>query len=287
MAKISIPIVGLPNVGKSTLLNSLMGEKVSIVTHKPHTTRSIQFLSKDLDGAEVVFADTPGLDKVSNKLGTVIYNNMQSYLKSLDSMMLVLDSSNPRFESFIPYIDKSIVVLNKIDHVRKHKLLPIISSISKLNPIQVFCVCAKTGYGVKDILSYLKEASLLDKVEDDFAQEYFSKEDILTYACEVVREKILLQFEQEVPYNVFIKVKNYLLPKQSAWKLYLDIVVPKDSYKPILIGKKCDRLKNIGRAARLEISMKLRQPGFLGLQVVVDENLWKKGETYTSLGWSI
>ncbi|WP_342262087.1 GTPase Era [Alphaproteobacteria bacterium endosymbiont of Tiliacea citrago] len=288
MQRINIPIIGLPNVGKSTLLNSMIGEKVSIVTPKPHTTRTISSKVKKLaNSEEVVFVDTPGIDKFNNKLGTVIFNNMQSYLKSLNAMMLVVDCTNPRIERFLPYLEKSIIVLNKIDYMRKPKLLPIIEQLQSFNPKAIFCVCAKTGDGVKDILEYLKKESFFEEVEQDFVYEENKEDEILNYACEVVREKILLEFEQEVPYNIFIKVKDFSIPQNSAWKIFLDILVPRESYKPILIGKKCEKLKNIGKVSRIEISLKLKQSGYLGLKVVVDEDLWKKEETYNSLGWSI
>lgn len=287
MKRINIPIIGLPNVGKSSLLNLLVGEKVSIVTPKPHTTRSIQYSLKSFRDLEVVFVDTPGIDKVNDKLGSVIFKNMQSFLKSLDRMMLVVDATNPRLHSFLPYLEKSIVILNKIDYVRKPKLLPLIKELQDLNVQKIFCVSAKTGDGVKDILDFLKSEALLSEELPDHALLLNSQSDILQFACECVREKILLLFQQEVPYKVFIKLKEYMLPSNSAWTIMLDIIVPRESYKPIIIGKKCERLKKIGQAVRLEVGLKLQQSGFLGLNVVVDENLWEREETYNSLGWSL
>lgn len=264
-----------------------MGYKVSIVTHKPHTTRKMYSCAKSLNDCELVFMDTPGIDKVNDKLGTVIFNNMQNYLKSLDNMMLVIDCTQPKLSVFLPYISQSIVVINKIDYVKKHKLLPLIQQLQALNAKKIFCVCAKTGDGVKDILEYLKSESLL--VETPAISEVLlsTKDDILNYACECVREKILLQFEEEIPYKIMVVVKSYSLPEKSAWTISLNIIVPKESYKPIIIGKKCERLKSIGKSVRLELSFKLKQSGYLGLNLVVDEELWKKKETYYALGWDV
>lgn len=286
MKILNMPIIGLPNVGKSSLLNALMGKKVSIVTHKPHTTRTINCVKKDIDDYEIRFIDTPGIEKIDNKLGKIIYKNMQSYLKSLDNMMLVLDATKLRLEIFSEYIERSIVVINKIDYLRKPKLLPIIERIKSFNPREVFCICAKTGDGVEEILDYLQENECF--IEAQFEKvEKFDEQEILQYACECVREKILLKFEQEIPYNVFIKVVDYAIHKESAWNIALDIVVPKASYKPIIIGKKAENLKIIGQAVRLELSSKIKQPGYLKLNLVVDDNIWKKQETYSMLGWKI
>lgn len=285
---LDIPIIGLPNVGKSTLLNALFGEKISIVTNKPHTTRTIDAFHKKFEDVVLDIVDTPGIKKTNSKLGKVIFRNMQSYLKSLDRMILVLDCNNLMLDIFSDFINKSIVVVNKIDNLRKPKLLPILNQISLLNPIKVFCVCARTGDGVEDLLGYLKgEISYEEASDFEIMESAFDSEVILSYATECVREKMLLTFDQEIPYNVVIKVREAGVFKESAWRIFLDIIVPKESYKPIIIGKKGENLKNIGEMVRLELACKIKQPGFLGLNVVVDNNLWKRKDTYLNLGWKV
>ncbi len=282
MKSLVMPVVGLANVGKSTIINALMGDKVSIVTHKPHTTRSMVFGSKKMQGAEILFVDTPGIEKVSTKLGSLIFNSMKDYLSSLEEMLLVLDACNPRIEKFADVVSKSVVVLNKIDRVRKPKLLPIIHQLQELGAKEVFMVSANSGDGMQQLMDYLRM-----RVDHSAQKEKGSLyvEDVAQYACECVREKILVQFEKEIPYKIWIHTKEVHVPENSAWKIVLRIVVPKASYKPILLGKGGLQMKAIGTAARVELCAKLKQPGFLGMEIAVDEQLWQRDHVYEQLGW--
>lgn len=285
MKSLLIPIVGVPNVGKSTLLNSLFGQKVTIVTRKPHTTRNMIYISQKFDDSEIVFIDTPGIEKVKGKLGTTIFDSMKSYVQEIDSMLLILDATNPQIEKFESYVSKSIVVLNKIDYLRKPKLLPIIAKLIELNAVEIFCICAKTGDGVAELRNYLIEKS---KIAIEYNEEgSMLEEDIKFFACECLREKLLTELNQEIPYQLFITCENIKIPKESAWEISLNIVVPKKSYKPIIIGKKGSFLKKIGTSVRLELNAKLMQSGFLKLNVVVDEKLWQRTETYKLMGWQV
>ena len=282
MRSLIMPVVGLPNVGKSTIINALMGKKVSIVTHKPHTTRSMIFGLRQLSGAEILFVDTPGFEQVKTKLGTMIFNSMNEYIKNLEEMMLVLNAANPQIEKFSHLVPRSIVVLNKIDYVRKPKLLPIIQQLQDLEAKQVFLVCAQSGDGIQDLANYLDiQADTSMKTPE--GSLYI--EDIAAYACECVREKILMQFDKEIPYKVWVYPKSVKIPKESAWNIMLNIVVPKRTYKAILLGKNGQNIKSIGMASRIELSAKLRQSGYLGLEIVIDEKLWQKDHVYEQLGW--
>lgn len=281
MKSLVIPIVGLPNVGKSSIVNAVLERKVSIVTHKKHTTRTMIFGSRQFDDTEVVFVDTPGFEKVNTKLGTVIFNSMKEYLASLDEMLLILDASKPEIEKFEPLISKSIVVLNKIDRVRKPKLLPIVAQLQSLGAKEIFFTCAQSHDGIKELRNYLK-----DKIQEQEEHNYdATPEDVINFACECVREKILISFEQEIPYKVWVQPTHVHLPKNSAWKLELDIIVPKASYKPILVGKNGAQIKAISIAARAELNAKLGHSGFLRLDVKIDEKLWERDATYQQLGW--
>lgn len=275
------PIVGLPNVGKSTIINALLGHKISIVTHKANTTRTIIYGSQNFNGAEVLFVDTPGFSNVKTKLGAMIFDSMKDYLDGLDEMILVLDAANPQIEKFASVISKSIVILNKIDYLRKPKLLPIIAQLQSLGAIEVFLISALFQDGMADLKSYIQA-----RCADIPTQAMNPVDvDIKEYACECVREKLLTMLNEEIPYKIFVEAKEVHVPKDSAWRIMLNIVVPKKSYKPIILGKKSAMIKAIGIAARTEISLKLMQTGFLGLQIMVDEKLWEKAETYAKLGW--
>lgn len=282
MKSLVMPIIGLPNVGKSTIINALMGHKVSIVTHKKHTTRSLIMASKSLDDAEILFVDTPGIEKVSTKLGTVIFSSMKEYLASLDQMLLILDAAKPEIEKFEEIIPKSIVVLNKIDRVHKPKLLPIIAQLQAMGAKEVFLISANIGDGLKELANYLEKYVETGHQTKDGS---LYAEDLVAYACECIREKILIKFEKEIPYKIWVQPKSSHVPEKSAWKIILQIVVPKKGYKPILLGKRGENMKAIGTAARIELSSKFKQPGYLGLEIIVDEKLWQKDYVYQQLGW--
>lgn len=282
MKSLVMPIIGLPNVGKSSIINALLGDKVSIVTHKKHTTRSFVFGAKRKSDAEILFVDTPGIEKVETKLGNMIFHSMKDYLAHTEEVLLILDANKPQIEDFADIMPKSIVVLNKVDLIRKPKLLPIIARLQELGAKEIFMTAANSGEGIKDLAKYL-ESRMVEAPETKYGSLF--EEDIAAFACECVREKILMQCEKEIPYKVWVQPKFVHIPKNSAWKLTLKIIVPKDSYKPILIGARASRLKAIGTAVRTELSTKLKQPGFLGLEVVVDKNLWEKDFVYQQLGW--
>lgn len=281
MKSLIMPVVGLPNVGKSSLMNAILGRKVSIVTHKRHTTRSMIFGTQRYEDAEVVFVDTPGISKVNTKLGTLIFNSMKEYLSSLDEMLLILDASKPEIEKFEELIPKSIVVLNKIDKVHKPKLFPIIERLKELNVKAVFFTSANSGDGIEPLAQYLK-----NKIQDEEEHNFeMAPEDIAAFACECVREKILMQFDQEIPYKIWVEAPVVKLPSESAWRLELNIYVPKASYKPMLLGKNGQQIKSVGVAVRAELSSKLGQSGYLGLKIIVDEKLWERDYVYQKLGW--
>lgn len=281
-----MPIIGKANSGKSTLINAIFKEKVSIVTPKPHTTRTLIFNAKRSDNAEIMLIDTPGIGKVDTDLGKVIYKSMQEYVNDAEEMLLVLDVTREIPSEFEKFIEKSIVVLNKIDLIRKPKLLPIIERITRFNPKQIFLISAKSGDGVQDLVDYLKESALLcEDIAGDISNEPSCTKDIVAYACECVREKILNTMDQEIPYKVFIEVEKVQIPENSNWDIRLKIVVPRERYKPMLIGKSGSQIKIIGEAARKELISYFKRPGFLGLKVVVNEKLWESAETYAKLGW--
>jgi GTP-binding protein Era len=281
MRSCTIPIVGLPNVGKSTLMNSLVGDKISTITNKPHTTQSLINANKIFGDTQCIFVDTPGFEKVDTKLSKLIFALMKQYLSNLDKMLLVIDARAPKLHIFQDYIHKSIVVINKIDLVRKPKLLPLIANLQQFNPIEIFMVSARSGDGVDELSKYISQYIVQNAHED----VQFQPQNIEDFACACVREKILQLFDQEIPYKVWIEPQYVHVPKNSAWKMTLNIIVPKINYKPMFLANHGAIMRSIGSSARMEIGMKLQQPGYLKLNIVVDKRLWEKNKIYQKLCW--
>ncbi|HPZ10407.1 MAG TPA: GTPase Era [Candidatus Eremiobacteraeota bacterium] len=288
-----VTIIGLPNVGKSTLLNNLTGNKVSIVTPKPQTTRDNIRAILTTDTLQVVFIDTPGLHKGRDLLGKRMSRNILSAIEDVDIVLLLVDvtremdgedrfvikwlSTNmkdPGEKDFKPVF----LLLNKIDLLEdKKRLLPMIDSYKNLFPFkEIIPVSALKGENFSSLLeeiykilsigpAYYPSDEITDQGEDFFISE-------------LIREKILLFTHQEVPYSVAVRVTE-ITPKQDGNLLYISAViyVEKDSQKGILIGKKGTMLKKIGTKARETIEFFLKKKIYLELSVKIKER-WRSRE---------
>lgn len=272
-----VAVVGRPNVGKSTLLNRIIGEKLSAISDKPQTTRNkIQMIYTD-EKMQVIFLDTPGIQTPKNKLGNYMLNVSESSLKESDLITYIVDTSEEigRLDNYIIKTLKKlngevpiILLINKIDELEKEKLLPLISMYSELNLFkEIIPVSALKGDGINIYMDEVYE--LLEEGPMYFPDDMITDMPEKFIVSEIIREKALLNLEEEVPHGVAVSIDTFK-EKDKLIEIDATIYVERDSHKGIIIGRNGSMLKKIGTSARLELEK------FLGKRVVL--NLWVKVE---------
>ncbi len=279
-----VSIIGRPNVGKSTLLNTIVGEKIAITSDKPQTTRNlIQGIYNDVE-TQIVFVDTPGIHKPINKLGNKM--NAQSYysMDDVDVILLIMDASSSLGTGDKFVIDKLsytlkpvILVLNKIDKISNEELL---IKITEYKDIYDFAEIVPISALKKDNVNRLIDVTkkyLTDNVKYFMDDEVTSSSDEFRI-CEAVRESILNLTNDEVPYSVTCVINN-IEKKENIIDIYVDIIVDRDNLKKIIIGKKGVKLKEIGIKARGEIEKILGKQVYLELYVKTLKK-WRDKEKY-------
>ncbi len=255
-----IGIIGRPNVGKSTLLNSVVGERIAIATHKPQTTRNRIMGIRNLPAGQLIFLDTPGIHQAETLLNRSMVDAALDTFGNSDLLLLLVEAEGG-YQSGDQFIIEAlrevkkpvILVINKIDLVAKLQLLPLIDRFQDLFPFTATVpISARTGDG----LSILFEEIWLHLTE---GPEYFP-EDMMTdrserfIAAEMIREQIILLVRQEVPYSLAVVVEAFQeVEKSNLLRIQAVINVAKDSHKGILIGRQGAMLKQIGTAARLSL----------------------------------
>ena len=283
-----ITILGRPNVGKSSLINALVGEKVSIVSPKAQTTRDrIMGILTDED-CQMVFVDTPGVHKPTNKLGEYMEKCVKNATVDTDVIVIVLDGTRRIGDSDIDFINKHLkvskapvyVVLNKIDEAGFEKIYPILDKIS-------FLLSEHDGYrAVKDIIptsakkgknvDVLKNAIKSELSEGQMffpADEYTDKSERYMI-CEIVREKALMLLNDEIPHGIAVYIQRMFYEDNGVAHIICDIVVERDSHKAIVIGKGGEKLKAIGERARRDIEKLLDTKVYMEMFVKVRDN-WR------------
>ena len=286
-----VSIIGRPNVGKSTLLNTIVGEKIAITSDKPQTTRNlIQGIYNDVD-TQIVFIDTPGIHKPINKLGNRM--NAQSYysIDDVDVLLLVMDASSELGSGDKFVIDKLsytlkpvILVLNKIDKLTNDELLLKITEYKDIYDFaDIVPISALKKDNVNRLIDVIKK-HLTDNVKYFLNDEITSASDEFRI-CEAVRESILNLTNDEVPYSVTCVINN-IEKEKDITNVYVDIIVDRENLKKIIIGKKGIKLKEIGIKARGEIEKILGCQVYLELYVKTLKK-WRDKEKYlTELGFN-
>ncbi len=269
-----VAILGRPNVGKSTLVNRLVGQKISIVTPKPQTTRNRITGIVNRPGAQVVLIDTPGLHDARTVLGRQMLRELSQAMEGVDLLVVMLDASEPIglgdravLERASQFPGRAILLLNKIDRVAKEHLLPVIDSCSKARTwAEIIPISASTGDGVDLALGKIVE--YLPEGEPFFPADQVTDQPERFLVSELVREKAMTLTQKEVPHAVAALVDSFEeLPKLV--RIRVTLYVERDGQKGILIGRGGEMLKQIGTAARKEIEELLDVKVFLELHVKV------------------
>lgn len=279
-----VSIIGRPNVGKSTLINSIVGEKIAITSDKPSTTRNLIQGVYTTDEMQIVFVDTPGIHKPVHKLGNKL--NSQAYYSSndVDVLILVMDATSPlgRGDAFVfdrlKLVDKPVIlVLNKIDKLTNEEIIKKIDEVKDLyNFAEIVPLSARTSDNIDRLIEVVSKY-LTDSVK------YFPDDDKTSSRlefrlAEIVREKILELTEDEVPHSTTCMVSD-LTEDDKTFNVYVDIIVDRDAIKKIIIGKKGTMLKEIGTKARVEMENLLKKHVYLELYVKTLKK-WRDKEKY-------
>lgn len=277
-----INIIGNPNVGKSSLVNLFLDEKLSIISSKAQTTRHRIFCILNNKNYQFVFSDTPGIIKPMNKLHESMMNFVESSYNDADIILYVVDSSQTKFlNEDLTLKLKSlkipiVIVVNKIDLIDENTLELVVKDIKeKFNDSAIYPVSVKENFNVKTILDKLEELSPI-------SPPFFPKDQITDkperfFVNEIIREKILNFYKKEIPYSVEV-VTNSFKPSSKILKIDSTIYVERSSQKGIVIGHKGKSLTEIGKKARLELEDFFNKKVFLELRVKVSKN-WKSSNT--------
>ena len=269
-----VSIIGVPNVGKSTLLNQIVGQKIAIISDKPQTTRNKILASHTTDTEQIIFTDTPGIHKPHNRLGEYMVRVAKESMTDTDVLLLVVDATKKIQEAEREIAENlhalgipCILVINKVDAVRKETLLPLIADYSSLYPFEeIVPISAKTGDGTELLLEKIK--GYLEEGPQFYYEDMVTDQPEKQIAAEIIREKLLWLLDKEVPHGIAIEVsKMQELPKIT--NIYVTIYCEKASHKGIIIGKGGEMLKKIGSLARGDIEKMLDKKVYLELWVRV------------------
>ncbi|MDI1471282.1 MAG: GTPase Era [Thermodesulfovibrio sp.] len=284
-----VALIGKPNVGKSTLLNTILGEKISIVTEKPQTTRNKIMGIKTLPNAQIVFVDTPGIHKPRHKLGEFMVKQSYEAIDMVDIIVLMVDPENPKEAdlSIIEILKKVkipvILAINKIDTVAKKSLLPLIALYKDIFPFkEIIPISALKSDGVEKLIEriifYLPQGNKLypEDMITDQAERFI--------VAEFIREKIMKYTEDEIPYSVAVDIERWE-ESDKILTIGANIYVEREGQKIIIIGKKGERLKKIATEARLDIEKILGIRVFLEVWVKVRKKWRQKDILLKSLGY--
>lgn len=286
-----VAIVGLPNVGKSTLVNRVVGEKIAIVTAKPQTTRSRMLGICQRENAQIAFIDTPGVCRDAKALHRFLNAEVQASLESADVILLLVEPDSGEGEAVVVERVREarrpvFACINKIDRLTSRDvLLPRIAGLADSTGAEhVYCVSATTGDGVDDVIDAL--VVKLPEGPPLYDPEELTTAPLRFIAAEMIREQVFLQTEREVPYSTAVVV-NEFRERGEGKGVYItaDVVVERDGQKGILIGRGASRLKSIGSAAREGIEALIGERVFLELFVKVRKDWSKDDRALQQLGY--
>ncbi|NCO03570.1 MAG: GTPase Era [Alphaproteobacteria bacterium] len=288
-----VAVAGAPNAGKSTLINALVGAKVSIVSPKVQTTRTRVLGIALHENAQIVFVDTPGIFQPSqnNKLEKAIVSAAWEGVEDSETLLLMVDASKKSGKATQYILDhlkdgkarKTILVLNKIDKVRRAELLDISQKLNESFDFEAtFMISALKEDGTKQLLSYL--ASQMADEQWHYPEDHITDMPMRLMAAEVTREKLFYKLHQELPYNLTVETDTWENFENGDIKIEQTIYVTRDTHKKIILGKDGAMIKQVGQQSRQELSTFMETPVHLKLFVKVRENWQDDAERYSMWG---
>ncbi|MDO5713565.1 MAG: GTPase Era [Tissierellia bacterium] len=290
-----VTIIGRPNVGKSTLLNRIIGEKLSIISDKPQTTRNKIKMIYSEDSCQIIFLDTPGIQKPKNSLGKYMLDTSKETLKEVDVITCIVDTS-PKIGEMDQYIFQAlqslkgqtpiILLINKVDAVKKEELLPLIEKYEKLQLFEeIIPISALNGDNVKNYVETLK--GYLPEGPQYFPEDMIIDQPEKFIVSEIIREKALYRLNEEVPHGIAVSIDSMKIRKdKNLMDVQGTIFVERESHKGIIIGKQGKMLKSIGVLARKDIEHLLDIQVNLQLWVKVSKNWREKEDKVRRFGYS-
>ncbi len=294
-----VAVIGAPNAGKSTLVNSLVGQKVAIVSAKAQTTRArlmgIALDKTDDANTQIILADTPGIFAPKRRLDRAMVAAAWDGTQEADAVLLVVDARKKRRDDIEPILEslknrpeRKILVLNKVDSCAKEPLLVMAEELAAPKEAggagfdEVFFVSALTGDGVPELKTRL--AALMPEGPWHYPEDQVSDASERLLAAEITREQLYRKLHDELPYDSAIRPESYTLRKDGSIEIHQQIVIARDSQKSIVLGKNGSMIKSIGEAARKELSELLETKVHLFLHVKVEEGWADSRDLFEEIG---
>ncbi|MEW4448224.1 GTPase Era [Qipengyuania sp. JC766] len=285
-----VAIIGAPNAGKSTLVNQLVGQKVAITSAKAQTTRARMLGIALHEKVQMVLVDTPGIFSPKRKLDRAMVSAAWDGAEAADAVLLLVDPIKQRRHELEPLLEalgrrpeRKILVLNKVDKARKEPLLALAQELGdKAEFTEVFFVSALTGDGVPEMKAAI--AGMMPEAPWMYPEDQVSDASERLLAAEITREQLYRQLHEELPYDSAVRPERYIERKDGSVEIHQQIVIARESQRPIVLGKGGSRIKAIGEAARGELSELLGVPVHLFLHVKVEEGWAESREVYEEIG---
>ena len=286
-----IAIIGAPNAGKSTLVNRMVGTKVSIVSHKVQTTRTLVKGILQIGEVQLIFVDTPGLCNPRNRLERAMVHAAWTGTVEADTIVLLVDARLGLTERVVAISTalqekgrSAILALNKIDMIMPSRLLDLSMTLNRMsNFTNTFMISAKTGSGITDLIAlFVQQAPIGPQL---FPYDVLSDMPMRLFAAEITREKIFIQLHQELPYSLTVRSDHWEEGRDSSLQIHQTILVQREHQRAIVLGKAGGRIKSIGWAARHELEETFGRRVHLFLSVKLDDGWRDNSEYYRE--WSL
>ena len=285
-----VAVIGAPNAGKSTLVNALVGQKVAITSAKAQTTRARLLGIALLDETQIILADTPGIFAPKRRLDRAMVHAAWEGAQEADAILLVVDAVKQRRHELEPLLEalkdrpeRKLLCLNKVDASKKEPLLALAQDLAaKVAFDEVFFISAMTGDGVPELKAHL--AGLMPESPWHYPEDQVSDASERLLAAEITREQLYRQLHDELPYDSAVRPESYQHRKDGSLEIHQQIVVGRESQRPIVLGKQGSRIKAIGEASRKELAEQLGVKVHLFLHVKVDEKWAENREIFEEMG---